>query len=128
MTTKAMGLTKTPTIGRVEKGGLVATGILIAVNALIGSRDIAVGAAVGGILVITSFFATKLVVGALIRNAYPKGLTLLVLLIKMAIPVAIAVSLFVFTRINIYGFLIGVTGVVIVILGETLRGKKHGTL
>jgi hypothetical protein len=46
----------------------------------------------------------------------------------MATFIGIVVSLFIFARINIYGFLIGVMGVVIVIIGEGLRGNKNGAL
>jgi len=37
-------------------------------------------------------------------------------------------ALFVFAKVNLYGFFIGVTGVVIVIIGESLKGSKDGTL
>jgi len=40
----------------------------------------------------------------------------------------LVISLFLLTKINIYGFLIGMVGVVIVIIGEALRGKKDGAL
>lgn len=128
MTTRAMNLTETLALGKIEKSGSIVTGLLFAVNALLGSWDLAVGAAVGGILVILSFSATKFVVGILVGNAHSRGFNLFILMFKMLILVGIVISLFLFTRINIYGFLIGVTGVVIVIIGENLRGKKNGTL
>ncbi|MGH7889974.1 MAG: hypothetical protein ACRENF_05425 [Thermodesulfobacteriota bacterium] len=123
-----MNPTKTPTLGRVEKSGLIVTGLIIIANALLGSSALAFGAAVGGLLVIANFLAIRLVVGALIGNAYSKGFSVFIVLVKMAVLVAIVVSLFIFTKINIYGFFIGVTGVVIVIIGENLRGNKNGTL
>jgi membrane-bound ClpP family serine protease len=46
----------------------------------------------------------------------------------MAVFIAIVVVLFIFAKVNLYGFFIGVTGVVIVIIGESLRGSKDGTL
>ena len=46
------------------------------------------------------------------------------IVLKMILLVALALGLFVFTKINIYGFFIGVTGVVIVLIGESLRGNK----
>jgi hypothetical protein len=46
----------------------------------------------------------------------------------MAVFIGIVVFLLIFTKINIYGFFIGVTGVVIVIIGESLRGNKDGAL
>ncbi len=128
MTTRAMSLAKTLALSRVEVSGLVVTGILLAVNALLGFWGMALGAAVGGVLVVASFLATKLIVGVLIGGAHSRGFGIFILAIKMLILVGIVVSLFLFTKINIYGFLIGVTAVVIVIIGENLRGKKNGTL
>ena len=46
----------------------------------------------------------------------------------MAVFIAIVAALFIFAKVNLYGFFIGVTGVVIVIIGESLRGSKDGTL
>lgn len=128
MTTRAMNLIKTPTLGRVEKSGLIVTAVLVIANALLGSSALAFGAAIGGLLVIANFVAIKFVASALIGNAYSKGFSIFIVLIKMATLVGIVVSLFIFTKINIYGFFIGVTGVVIVIIGENLRGNKNGTL
>jgi hypothetical protein len=124
----AMSLTRTTGLSRVEISGLIVTGILLAVNSLLGFWDLAMGATVGGILVVASFSATKLIVGVLIGGAHSRGFGIFILLIKMLILMGIVVSLFLFTKINIYGFLIGVTAVVIVIIGENLRGKKNGTL
>jgi len=128
MTTRVMNPTKTPTLGRIEKSGLIVTALIVIANALLGSSALAFGAAVGGLLVIANFLAIRLVVGALIGNAYSKGFSVFIVLVKMATLVGIVVSLFIFTKINIYGFFIGVTGVVIVIIGENLRGNKNGTL
>jgi hypothetical protein len=128
MTTRAMNLIKTRTLGRVEKSGLIVTAVLVIANALLGSSALAFGAAVGGLLVIANFVAIRFVVRALIGNAYSKGFSIFIVLIKMAILVGIVISLFMFTKINIYGFFIGITGVVIVIIGENLRGNKNGTL
>ncbi|HWP93924.1 MAG TPA: hypothetical protein VNN20_17200 [Thermodesulfobacteriota bacterium] len=128
MTTRAMSLAKTLALSRVEVSGLIVTGILLAVNALLGFWEMAVGAAVGGVLVVASFLATKLIVGVLIGGAHSRGFGIFILMVKTLILVGIVVSLFLFTKINIYGFLIGVTAVVIVIIGENLRGKKNGTL
>jgi hypothetical protein len=128
MTTRAMNLIKTRTLGRVEKSGLIVTAVLVIANALLGSSALAFGAAVGGLLVIANFVAIRFVVRALIGNAYSKGFSIFIVLIKMAILVGIVISLFMFTKINIYGFFIGIIGVVIVIIGENLRGNKNGTL
>lgn len=128
MTTEIMKITSPITLGRVEKHGLIVTGILVAINALVGSRELALGAGVGGALAILNFLAIRLVVGALIGGAHSKGFSVFVLMIKMAVLICLVISLFLLTKINIYGFLIGMVGVVIVIIGEALRGKKNGAL
>lgn len=128
MTSSSMSLTQTITLGRVEKGGIVVTAILVAINGLLGSQALALGVALGGLLVIANFLAIRLLVGALIGRAYTKGFSIFIVLIKMLVMVALVICLFLFTEVNIYGFFIGVTGVVIVIIGESLRGKKDGSL
>ena len=128
MTSTAMNITKNLTLGRVEKSGLVVTGILVLVNLFLGSQALAIGVAVGGLLVIANFLAIRLLVGALIGKAYPKGYSIFILLVKMLVLVAMVVIFFLFTKLNIYGFFIGVSGVVIVIIGESLRGNKDGAL
>ena len=128
MTSTAMNITKNLTLGRVEKSGLVVTGILVLVNLFLGFQALAIGVAVGGLLVIANFLAIRLLVGALIGKAYPKGYSIFILLIKMLVLVAMVVIFFLFTKLNIYGFFIGVSGVVIVIIGESLRGNKDGAL
>jgi hypothetical protein len=119
---------KTLKLGRVEKQGLIVIAILMSVNALMGSRDLSFGAAVGGGLVLLNFLSIKLIVNALIRGGYSKGFSVFAILIKMSILIGVVVSLFMFVKLNIYGFLIGVIGVVIVIIGEGLKGDRNGTL
>jgi hypothetical protein len=128
MTSTAMNITKNLTLGRVEKSGIVVTGILVLINLILGSQALAIGVAVGGFLVIANFLAIRLLVGALIGKAYTKGYSIFILLVKMLVLVALVVVFFLFTKLNIYGFFIGVSGVVIVIIGESLRGNKNGAL
>lgn len=128
MTTRVIKLTRGLTLGRIEKQGLIVTAILMSINALIGSRDLSLGAGVGGGLVLLNFLSIKLIVSALIGGGYSKGFSIFAILIKMAILIGVVVSLFMFVKLNIYGFLIGVVGVVIVIIGEGLRGDKDGAL
>ena len=128
MTTEVIKPTKMKLLGRVEKAGLIVTAILVSANVLFGKTELAYGAAVGGLLVIANFLAIKLMVGSLISNAYSKGFSIFILLIKLAVLISIVVCLFVFTKVNIYGFFIGATGVVLVIIGESLKGNKNGTL
>lgn len=128
MTSTVMNMTKHLTLGRVEKSGIVVTAILVLANLILGSQALAVGVAVGGLLVIVNFLAIRLLVGALIGKAYTKGYSIFILLTKMLVLVALVVIFFLFTKLNIYGFFIGVSGVVIVIIGESLRGNKDGAL
>ncbi len=69
-----------------------------------------------------------MIVNAIVGRSYSKGFSIFAILIKMAILIGVVVSLFMFVRLNIYGFLIGVAGVVIVIIGEGLRGNKDAAL
>jgi hypothetical protein len=128
MTTTVAKPTRTLTLGRVEKQGLIVTAIIMSINALLGSRDLAFGAVVGGGLVLLNFWAIKLIVNVIIGGAYSKGFSVFVFLIKMFTFLGIVVALFIFARINIYGFLIGMMGVIIVIIGEGLRVSNNGAL
>ncbi|MDA2920288.1 hypothetical protein MYX76_12490 [Desulfobacterota bacterium AH_259_B03_O07] len=127
MISKSMSLTKSFGLGRVEKGGLVVTAILVAINGLVGSQALALGVAVGGLLVIVNFLVIRLLAGALIGKAYTKVFGIFIVLVKTFVLIAFVASLFLFTKVNIYGFFIGVTGVVIVIIGESLRGNSDGS-
>ncbi len=128
MTERTASLINIPTIGRVERSGLAVTAILMVVNYFVGSKELAVGTAAGGILFTANFMAIRFLVNTLVSNSYPKGFGIFAFIIKMAVFIAIVVCLFIFARVNLYGFFIGVTGVVIVIIGESLRGSKDGTL
>jgi hypothetical protein len=128
MTERTATLINIPSIGRVERTGLAVTGILMVVSYFIGSRELAVGTAAGGILFTANFMAIRFLVNALVAKSSPKGFGIFAFVIKMAVFIAIVVALFLFAKVNLYGFFIGVTGVVIVIIGESLRGSKDGTL
>lgn len=128
MTERTASLINIPSIGRVERSGLAVTAILMVVCYFIGSRELAVGAAAGGILFTANFTAIRFLVHALVGKSHTKGFGIFAFVIKMAVFIAIVVALFLFAKVNLYGFFIGVTGVVIVIIGESLRGSKDGTL
>lgn len=128
MTERTASLINIPSIGRVERSGLAVTAILMVVCYFIGSRELAVGAAAGGILFTANFTAIRFLVHALVGKSHTKGFGIFAFILKMAVFIAIVVALFLFAKVNLYGFFIGVTGVVIVIIGESLRGSKDGTL
>ncbi len=124
MTTTTMSQNNYFEFSRVEKSSLIVTLIIISINALLGYRDIALGVATGGLLFTANVVAIRFIVNLLIGQKQTKAFSIFAIVLKMILLVALAVGLFVFTKINIYGFFIGVTGVVIVLIGESLRGNK----
>jgi len=128
MTESKESLITLPQIGRVEKTGLVVTIILTAGSYVLGSAELAFGILAGGVLFTANFMAIRFLVNSLVSNAYPKGFGIFVFIIKMLVFVGIVISIFLFAEVNIYGFFIGVTGVVLIIIGESLRGGKDGAL
>ncbi|HML95401.1 MAG TPA: hypothetical protein PKC29_08250 [Thermodesulfobacteriota bacterium] len=127
-TERTASLINLPTVGTVEKAGLIVTALLVAVNYLIGSKELAVGTAAGGILFTANFMAIRFLVNAIIGKAYTTGFGIFAFVIKMAVFVAIVAAMFIFAKVDLFGFFIGVTGVVIVIIGVSLKGSKDGTL
>lgn len=128
MTERTVSLINLPSIGRVEKSGLVVTALLTVVNYLIGSKDLAVGTAAGGLLFTANFMAIRFIVNALVAKSAPKAFAIFAFVVKMAVFIAIVIAMFLFAKVDLFGFFIGVTGVVIVIIGESLRGSKDGAL
>ena len=128
MTEKAISLINIASVGKVEIYSLIVTAILVVINYLVGSPQMALGVAAGGILFTANFVAISFVVNALVSNSSSVGFGIFAFIIKMAILVGIVATIFIFTEINIYGFFIGVTGVVIVIIGENLRRSTNGSL
>ncbi len=124
MTTAVMDQNKIFEFSRIEKSALIVTLIIVAINSLLGYNDMALGAAAGGFLFTANIIAIRFVVNLLISQNQTRGFGIFAIVIKLASLVAIAVALFVFTNINIYGFFIGLSGVVIVLIGESLRGNK----
>ena len=128
MTEKATSLISISSVGKVEKLSLIVTAILVVVNYLVGSRQLALGVAAGGLLFTANFVAIRFVVNALVSKSSSIGFGIFAFIVKMAIFIGIVATIFIFTEVNIYGFFIGVTGVVIVIIGESLRRSTNGSL
>jgi uncharacterized membrane protein YkgB len=124
MTTTTMSQNNYFEFSRIEKSALIVTLIIISINALLGYRDMALGVATGGLLFTANVVAIRLIVNLLLGQKQTKAFSVFAIILKMILLVALAVGLFVFTKINIYGFFIGVSGVVIVLIGESLRGNK----
>ena len=128
MTEKATSLINIASIGNVEKYSLIVTALLVAVNYFVGSHQMALGVLAGGVLFTANFIAIRFVVNALVSKSSSVGFGIFAFIIKMAVLIGIVASIFIFTEVNIYGFFIGVTGVVIVIIGESLRRSTNGAL
>lgn len=128
MTESKESLITLPQIGRVEKTGLIVTVLLTAVAYVLGSSGLAAGVLAGGVLFTANFIAIRFLVNSLVANTYPTSFGIFILIMKMLIFVAIVITLFLFAKVNIYGFFIGVTGIIFVIIGESLRGSKDGSL
>jgi uncharacterized membrane protein YkgB len=124
MTTTTMSQNNYFEFSRIEKSALIVTLIIISINALLGYRDMALGVAAGGFLFTANVIAIRFIVNLLIGQKQTKAFSIFAIVLKMILLVALAVGLFIFTKINIYGFFIGVSGVVIVLIGESLRGNR----
>lgn len=112
---------KNPSLG-VEKVSLAVTALLFAVNIAIGQREIAVAIAVAGVLFLLDYTAIRFVVKAIAEKRYSLGFSMFILVTKMLALLAIIAVLLVFAKLNIYGLMIGLTSVVIVIIGKGLKG------
>lgn len=114
-------------LGAIEKYGLLLTAVLGGLCWALGYASLGLGVVVGGGLVVLNFFAIKLVVGVLIGRIESKRFAVFVMLLKMAAFVGLVLGIFLFTKVNIYGFLIGVLGVVLIIIAESMRGSANGS-
>lgn len=112
-------------LGRVEKFGLIAGAVIGAVLGVIGSLEMAVGSLVGSVLVVINYVVIRLLVGALVGGGHSTKYAVFMTFAKLAVLVAIVLAAFIFAKINIYGFLIGVFAVVMVIIAEGLRGSSR---
>jgi hypothetical protein len=128
MTQKAISLINIASVGKVEIYSLIVTAILVVINYLLGSRQLALGVAAGGVLFTANFVAIRFVVNALVSNSSSVRFGIFAFILKLAVLIGVVATIFIFTEINIYGFFIGVTGVVIVIIGENLRRSTNGSL
>ena len=106
----------------VEKLSLAVTALLFAVNIAIGQREIAVGIAVAGVLFLLDYVAIRFIVRSLAENKYSLSFSIFILVIKMLALLAIIAVLLLFAKLNIYGLIIGLTSVVIIIIGKGFKG------
>ena len=106
----------------VESVSLAVTALLFAVNTAIGEKEIAVAVAVAGVLFLLDYVAIKFIVKALAEKRYSLAFSIFILVMKMLALLAIVAALLVFAKLDIYGLMIGLTSVVIVIIGKGLKG------
>ncbi len=106
----------------VEALALVVIALIFVVNIVIGEHDIAIGAVVGGGLFLLDYIAIKFVVKSLTENKYSLLFSIFIVVLKLLALVAIVVVLLVFAKLNIYGLILGLTSLVIIIIGKGLRG------
>ncbi len=106
----------------VEKLSLATTAVLFAVNFVLGQKEMAIAIAVAGVLFLLDYLAIKFVVKALSENRYSLGFSIFILVGKMLALLGIIAVLLIFAKLNIYGLMVGLTSVVIIIIGKGLKG------
>lgn len=110
-----------------EKASLVVISILAAANYFMGEKEIAAGIIVGGLLFTADFIAIKLIVNSLTTKNSSAAYNIFLFLIKLLILLLVVGVLLLFAKLNIYGFFIALTAVILVITGSGLKGNKNGT-
>lgn len=110
-----------------EKASLVVIFILAVANYLMGEKEIAAGIIVGGLLFTADFIAIKLIVNSLTSRNSSLAYNIFLFVIKLLILLLVVGVLLLFAKLNIYGFFIALTAVILVITGSGLKGNKNGT-
>lgn len=110
-----------------EKAALVVVAILAVANFLMNQREIAVGIVAGGVLFTADFIALRFIVNSLTSQNHSLSFSIFLFVMKLLILILIIGVLLIFANLNIYGFFIALTAVVLVIVGSGLRGNKNGT-
>jgi hypothetical protein len=113
--------------GGTEKVALIVIVLLFTGNYLINQKEIAVGVAIGGILFLIDFVVIKFIVNSIITKRFSTQFSVFLFVIKLLVLLGILWSLLIFAKLNIYGFIIVLTAVVIVIIGSGLKGNNDGT-
>ncbi len=126
--TEAVREGKIPKPGRTEVLSLAVTAVLASLSLFFGLRSLAFGVGVGGVMLVGNFLAIRMVVSIIASGGQSRAFVIFVLLVKLLALIALVAALFAFARIDILGFMIGVLGVVLVILGDSLRSTGDGAL
>ena len=117
----------TPVIGRTDITAFIVIVILTLVNFIIGQKEIAIGIIAGGVLFIADFIAIRLIVNSLLSKTSSVAYNIFLFVIKLLVLLLLIGLLLAFAKLNIYGFIIALTAVILVIAGSGLKGKGHGT-
>jgi len=120
-------ISKFKIFGGTEKVALIVVALLFVGNYLINQKEIAVGVAAGGLLFLIDFVIIKFLVNSILTKRFTTQLTLFLFAIKLLVLLGILMTLLIFAKLNIYGFIIALTGIVIVIIGRGLKGNNDGT-
>ena len=105
----------------VEKLAVITILIFSLVNVLIGQKEIAIGILASGLLFTMDYTAIRFLVKYLTEGNSNLAFTLFLIAIKLLILLGIITFLFLFAKINFYGFFIGLTVVIIIITGKGLK-------
>ena len=116
----------TPVIGRTDITAFIVIVILTLVNFIIGQKEIAIGIIAGGVLFIADFIAIRLIVNSLLSKTSSVAYNIFLFVIKLLVLLLLIGLLLAFAKLNIYGFIIALTAVILVIAGSGLKGKGHG--
>lgn len=127
MTTDKSGTFGKSLITKTEITALIVIAILAVVNFLINEREVAVGIVVGGVLFTADFIAIRLIVNSLTTSKNSLSYNILLFAGKLIILLFIIGALLLFAKLNIYGFFIALTAVILVITGSGIKGSKNGT-
>lgn len=114
-------------VGPVEKISLVVVAVISILILITGQKEMALGAVAGGLLFIADFAVIRVLVQSYITKTGSLGFNLFLIALKFLLFLLIIVSLLLFAKLNIYGFIIALTAVVIVIIVTGLKGNKDGT-
>lgn len=112
----------------VEKIAVVVIVLMTLVNFFLGQTQIAYGILIGGLLFTADYMGIRFIIISLTEKKYSLGFSIFLLLIKLLILALMILILFLFAKVNIYGFIIGLTAVVIIIIGKGIKGNNDGTL
>lgn len=120
-------ISKFKIFGGTEIAALIVIALLFTGNYLINQKEIAIGAAIGGLLFLIDFMVIKFIVNSILTKRISTQFAIFLFTVKLLVLLGILLALLIFAKLNIYGFIIALTGIVIVIIGRGLKGNNNGT-